>query len=172
MDFGIAMVPDLEKGMTIDHDMFLGTPLYTSPEQATGDQIDGRADLYSLGLVAFELLTGAPPFDSLDAHEVLVKQVEEPIRPPRLLNPNVPADLNEFVLRATQKRPDDRFQSGREIQAFLSKQTGVTLTEVGVKTLTVLYDHESGPEVELWMNRVKALAAQIPGAVIRFSSEH
>ena len=100
------------------------------------------------------------------------KQVEEPIRPPRLLNPNVPADLNEFVLRATQKRPDDRFQSGREIQAFLSKQTGVTLTEVGVKTLTVLYDHESGPEVELWMNRVKALAAQIPGAVIRFSSEH
>jgi len=172
MDFGIAMVPDLEKGMTIDHDMFLGTPLYTSPEQATGDHIDGRADLYSLGLVAFELLTGAPPFDSLDAHEVLVKQVEEPIRPPRLLNPNVPADLNEFVLRATQKRPEDRFQSGREIQAFLSKQSGVTLTEVGVKTLTVLYDHESGPEVELWMNRVKALAAQIPGAVIRFSSEH
>lgn len=172
MDFGIAMVPDLEKGMTIDHDMFLGTPLYTSPEQATGDQIDGRADLYSLGLVAFELLTGAPPFDSLDAHEVLVKQVEEPIRPPRLLNPNVPADLNEFVLRATQKRPEDRFQSGREIQAFLSKQSGVSLTEVGVKTLTVLYDHESSHDVDLWMNRVKALAAQIPGAVVRFSSEH
>jgi tRNA A-37 threonylcarbamoyl transferase component Bud32 len=169
MDFGIAMVPHLERDMTIDHDMFLGTPLYTSPEQATGEPLDGRADIYSLGLVAFELLTGRFLFDSNDAQEVLVKQVEEAIRPPRQLNPRVPDDLNEFVIRCTQKAPSRRFQSCKDVQDFLGAPASAPsrIEHLGIKTVTFVFDPSAEVEVEALMTMVRHRAAKIPGVRVK-----
>jgi serine/threonine-protein kinase len=87
-----------------------GSPPYLSPEQAAAkDTIDVRSDVYSLGAVAYFLLTGQPPFVRDTAMEVLMAHVYERVVPPSELRPEVPADLEEVVLRCLEKHPERRF---------------------------------------------------------------
>jgi PAS domain S-box-containing protein len=88
----------------------LGTPAYMAPEQAAGqlDRIDRRSDVYGLGAILYEILTGAPPFHGSSTEEVLRKVQEEEPAPPRRLWPDVPAALEALCLRALAKRPEDR----------------------------------------------------------------
>jgi serine/threonine-protein kinase len=109
VDFGLvrAAEPDGEK-LTQDG-AIAGTPAYMSPEQAEGEELDGRSDLYSLGAVAYFLLTGRPPFLKGTALQLLYAHVRESVRPPSAVRAGVPADLEAVVLRCLEKDVEKRF---------------------------------------------------------------
>ncbi|MEO0150484.1 MAG: serine/threonine-protein kinase [candidate division WOR-3 bacterium] len=109
LDFGIAtlMTEDKEKGKVP------GTPEYMSPEQFRG-KVDKRSDLYSLGVVFYEALTGNLPFTGNDIWELQRKIFSENPKPPSYYNPNVPRELDEIILKALNKIPSERFQSAYE----------------------------------------------------------
>jgi eukaryotic-like serine/threonine-protein kinase len=92
----------------------MGTAQYLSPEQAQGRPVDARSDLYSIGIVLYELLTGRVPFDAESPVSVALKQVSEPPIPPRELDPTIPAALEGVVLRALEKDPARRFADADE----------------------------------------------------------
>ena len=100
-----------------------GTPEYMSPEQGRGDALDGRSDLYSLGIVLFELLAGRVPFAGDSATKTLLLQLNEPPPDPRNVAPDrgIPAAFAELTLRALAKPREDRFQSARELAAALEE---------------------------------------------------
>ena len=119
-DFGIARSqnPSVAGGLTMVGEL-IGTPQYMSPEQATGEQLDRRSDLYSLGVVAFYTLTGRLPFDSNSAHGFLTAHITRPAPPLGSIRPDLPAPLASAVDRLLAKNPGDRFQSGEELAEFL-----------------------------------------------------
>jgi eukaryotic-like serine/threonine-protein kinase len=96
-----------------------GTPQFISPEQAQGLAVDARADVYSLGIVLYLMLTGAVPFDAHDSETVIYKQVNEQPTTPAVVNPAIPAELDALVMKALSKNPSLRFQSAREMHDAL-----------------------------------------------------
>ncbi|RMF76171.1 MAG: serine/threonine protein kinase [Chloroflexi bacterium] len=114
-DFGIARV----LGSEMTGSMLIGTPAYMSPEQANGQPIDGRADIYSLGIVLFELITGSEPYQAETPLALLFKQINEPLPSLSAYRKDVPEAMQDVIDRATAKNPNDRFASAREFaQAF------------------------------------------------------
>lgn len=100
----------------------LGTPLYMSPEQATGSpQLDARSDIYSLGAVAYFLLTGRPPFNAATPIEAIIAHARDPVIPPSALCSTVPADLDAVVLRALAKDPAGRFPSAASFEETIGQ---------------------------------------------------
>ncbi len=125
-DFGIAraMIDSGETSRLTATGMAIGTPAYMSPEQASGDRdLDGRSDLYSLGVVAYQMLVGEPPFIGGTTPALLVKHLAELPVPVSLRRPDVPADLAMIVMRLLEKNPDNRFQSAVEVVQAL--KTGI-----------------------------------------------
>jgi serine/threonine-protein kinase len=112
-DFGTAKI--LQFGTVQQTTHVMGTPSYMSPEQVKGRPVDGRSDIFSLGVVLYELLTGEKPFPGQSITTVIYKIVNEEPIPPRQLNPSVHPGLNEIVLRALSKEPETRYQSCREM---------------------------------------------------------
>ena len=106
-DFGLARLIG-EPGVT-RADMFVGTPKYASPEQASAAPLDARSDLYGLGLILFEMATGHAPFRAETAVGILVRHTQEPAPDPRSIVPGVPEELALIILRCLEKRPEDRF---------------------------------------------------------------
>jgi tetratricopeptide (TPR) repeat protein len=111
-DFGIAHIAgqsaDADRSLT-SAGMVLGTVAYMSPEQATGESaLDGRSDLYGLGCVLYELLTGAPPFTAGTPSGVLAKHITEAPRPPREQNPGIPPVINDLIMQLLAKNPAER----------------------------------------------------------------
>lgn len=168
MDFGIAKTR--AEAEQEDEDI-VGTAEYMSPEQALGRKMDGRADLYSLGIVAYEMLTGRLPFDSPDPYEILRKHVREEVPSPAVANPRVPADLVELVRRCCAKKPEDRFQRGDDVTAFLKKDEdkGVDLSKLRSKVFTVIYDPTKEEAVTNLFRRSLAEARKIPGVTVGIS---
>jgi hypothetical protein len=133
LDFGLAKAidPSMETQLTSTGEV-LGTPLYMAPEQARGDELDGRADLYSLGAVLYEMATGTPPFTGANVTAVLAKLLTETPRPVlSLARTAVPAELETFLQRALAKRPDDRFPSAADFAAALAQAGRGPLRAVG-----------------------------------------
>ncbi len=117
-DFGIAraMMDSGETSRLTATGMAIGTPAYMSPEQASGDRdLDGRSDLYSLGVVAYQMLVGEPPFIGNTTPALLVKHLAEMPVPVSHRRPDVPADLATIVMRLLEKSPENRFQSATEV---------------------------------------------------------
>src|SRR5699024_5013167 len=110
MDFGIARaVADTSSTMT-QTAAVIGTAQYLSPEQARGETVDARSDIYSAGCLLYELLTGRPPFVGDSPVSVAYQHVREEARPPSQLNPDVSMSIDHIVARALAKRTDDRYQ--------------------------------------------------------------
>jgi tetratricopeptide (TPR) repeat protein len=126
-DFGIARAitaaADDDRRLT-DSGFTVGTPLYMSPEQAVGEsEIDGRADLYALGCVCFEMLTGGPPFTGANAQVVRMRHVAESPPPIRTVRPTVPREIEDIVHRLLAKVPADRFDSATRLLEALPTTT-------------------------------------------------
>ena len=116
-DFGIAKLPNSDTATMTDK--AIGTVYYISPEQASGKPIDARSDLYSLGTVMYEMLTGELVFNADSPVQVAMKQVSDMPRLPHLINPNIPKGLEQIVMLALEKDPDMRFQSAKQMLSHL-----------------------------------------------------
>ncbi|BEK92118.1 Stk1 family PASTA domain-containing Ser/Thr kinase [Nocardia seriolae] len=124
MDFGIARaIADSSNPMT-QTAAVIGTAQYLSPEQARGEQVDARSDVYSVGCVLYEILTGEPPFTGDSPVAVAYQHVREDPRLPSQVHPGVPRELDSVVLKAMSKNPANRYQTAAEMRADLIRVLG------------------------------------------------
>ncbi len=121
LDFGIARIPNSQTLSSAN--TAIGTVQYVSPEQASGKEITTASDIYSMGIVLYEMLTGMLPFDSEDILSILTKQINESPVPPSKLNTAIPAKLELIVLTALEKLPENRYQSVGEMIDDLNQFT-------------------------------------------------
>ena len=135
-DFGIARAGASE--MT-EVGSIIGTAQYLSPEQARGAPVDARSDLYSVGVVLYELLTGEAPYNGDTPVEIAMKHLSAVPEPPSVKRPEVPPELDAVVLRALAKNPDDRFQSVEEMDADLNAiSKGMEISETTTDAATTV----------------------------------
>jgi serine/threonine protein kinase len=135
-DFGIAkLMTSTEATQLTGAGNVLGTPAYMSPEQAKGGRIDGRTDVYALGVVLYELLTGQQPYQAETPVAVVLKHVSEPLTLPRIINPNIPDPLEQVVVKAMAKAPEQRYQTAGEMQRAL--QQALRDIESGSRTVNM-----------------------------------
>ncbi len=122
LDFGFVLPTAILGEATLTREgQILGTPLYMSPEQAKGGHdLDERSDIYSLGAVAYHLLTGRPPFQAKERTAVLIAHARDPVEPPSRVRPGIPEDLERVVLRCLAKLPDDRFPDAKALEQALA----------------------------------------------------
>jgi serine/threonine-protein kinase len=135
-DFGIARAVTSMVDQT-GTNMVVGTPQYFSPEQARGLALDGRSDIYSLGVTLFRAATGRVPFEGADWYEIARLHVEEPPPEPRALNPAISPELSALILRCLAKSPDDRFASAEELHEALAALSPRTSNPDFLRTLEV-----------------------------------
>ena len=127
VDFGIARAPNRvldERGnpaQTLFNNNILGTPSYMSPEQAMGQQVNALTDVFSLGVIMYEMLTMQKPFQSNDIDKLLNQIANKTPKSPSEVSPNVPEKLSKIVLKAMQKNPADRYKSAAEMAHALNK---------------------------------------------------
>jgi serine/threonine-protein kinase len=125
-DFGIARLLDDTGigGTATKTGTTVGTPQYMSPEQVASSKVDGRSDLYSTGIVFYELVVGQPPFTASEADgpfTLMAKHVQAPPKPPSVFRPGLNPELEQVILKSLSKRPEDRFQSGQEFDEAMSR---------------------------------------------------
>jgi serine/threonine protein kinase len=112
-DFGIATAR--RHGRLTGTGRAMGTPHYMSPEQAMGRMVDGRSDLYAVGVMLYEMLLGFPPFDGADSYSVGYKHVHEAPVAPEIVDSRTPPGLADIIMKCLAKAPDDRYQRGTEL---------------------------------------------------------
>jgi len=117
MDFGVARMES--SNLTVEG-QFIGTPNFMSPEQVLGKKVDGRSDIFSLGVLLFTLLTGKRPFPGSTMHEVTLKIVQEAAPVPSTLRPGLPTAFNPIILKCLEKDPEKRFQRASELSRLLA----------------------------------------------------
>jgi eukaryotic-like serine/threonine-protein kinase len=137
-DFGIARALNTEESLT-QTGAVMGTATYFSPEQAEGIGVDARSDIYSLGVVLFEMVTGRPPFLGDTPVAVASKHVREHPPVPREINPTVPPDLEAIILKCLAKSPEYRYASGEDLRADLlrfreGRSVAATIPPMGMGT--------------------------------------
>jgi tRNA A-37 threonylcarbamoyl transferase component Bud32 len=124
-DFGIAKAAQAAQAATpgaaqlTSEGMIIGTPQYMSPEQASGDRLDGRSDIYSLGIVVYQMLAGTPPFDGPSSASILAQQLTQAPAPIRRERPDVPEEMAFVLERMLEKSPAKRFQTATEVSRAL-----------------------------------------------------
>jgi len=119
-DFGLAKMAEASQKLT-GTGVGVGTPMYMSPEQGQGAGVDHRTDIYSTGIMLYEMLTGDVPFRADTPMAVVIKHMTAPLPMPRDANPNIPEALERIILKATAKSQDDRYQTAEEMIAALER---------------------------------------------------
>lgn len=153
-DFGLSKNPTQDSGALTAIGDFVGTYLYTAPEQILGQEIDGRADLYSLGCVLFEMLTGEPPFSAPTEAEVLQAHFETPPPPASEVRTTLPSAVDEVIATAMAKDPSERFGTGADLAAAAARALGTSaeaspavseVGEAGATTTALTLEVTGGP---------------------------
>jgi serine/threonine-protein kinase len=152
-DFGIARITDSSKTKT---GMVLGTPSFMSPEQLSGKKVDGRSDLYSLGVMLYQLLTGVLPFRGESMSELMFKIANEEAADIRTVRADLPESLANAVALALSKRPETRYQTGDQFAADLRA------VELGGGQAAPLLQDSPVPENSNAMAETVAFAATVP----------
>ncbi len=159
-DFGIAKITETrvdksatDSGRLSTKGLVVGTPEYMSPEQGRGEPLDPRSDLYSMGVILYQLLTRQVPFDAESAIGIVLKHVTEDPKPPNELYANVNPRLEAICLKALQKKKEDRYQTARELRGDLK-----SAVDGGIATQSLPVARSSGT------NEVGARASSDPGA--------
>ena len=129
-DFGIARLMDDTGvgGTATKTGTTVGTPQYMSPEQVSSSKVDGRSDLYSAGIMFYELVAGQPPFTATEADgpfTLMAKHVQAPPKPPSVFRPGLNLELEQVIMRSLAKRPEDRYQTGQEFDDAMSRVADV-----------------------------------------------
>ena len=132
-DFGIARI--MSKGNTLTKEA-LGSVHYISPEQAKGSRVDNRSDLYSLGVVMYEMMTGRPPYDGESPVAVAIQHINGGAPMPSTLNPNIPGGLEQIIMKAMAHDPNDRYESATAMLYDMEEFR---------KDPTILFDYNAGP---------------------------
>ncbi|HEY3137232.1 MAG TPA: protein kinase [Blastocatellia bacterium] len=122
MDFGIARVLGTDRMTRAGH--LIGTVEYMSPEQVRGEETDARSDIYSLGILLYEMLTGRVPFNSTSEYELMRSQIEDAPTPPRTFAPHIPLPVEQAIMRSLAKKREARYQSAAEMRTALTN--GIT----------------------------------------------
>lgn len=140
-DFGIARAMSSADEELTQTGSVMGTATYFSPEQAQGLAVDARADLYSLGVVLYEMVTGRPPFSGDSPLAIAYKHVQDPPPRPSTLAPDVPAGLEAIIMKLLQKQPDNRYASAQDLRSdlnrFLSGETTMAQSELAAAAAAV-----------------------------------
>ena len=151
-DFGIARILG-EGGSTITTQGVVGTPSYMSPEQARGDALDGRSDVYSLGIMLFEMFTGRRPFESDTPYSIAIMHVTTPPPSPRDIDPDLPAAVERVILRSLSKQPERRHATAgglaRALRAALEQPETKDDTEPNLLPATDEIDSRTENPVEV-----------------------
>lgn len=164
LDFSIAISVDRARP---GGQIVYGTPHYMAPEQYLQQQLDGRVDLYALGIVAYELVTGRLPFEISTFRDFQKAHIETPMPDPRSLAPDVPADLVEFIARATRKRPVDRFASCGEAVSFLQQAGELPVVDSLDLTTLAISSHPSlRRDVETAVADLRGRLGRLPGVTL------
>ncbi|HEB64513.1 MAG TPA: serine/threonine protein kinase, partial [Chloroflexi bacterium] len=119
MDFGIAKM--VEATIDLTGEMMLGTPAYMSPEQCKGEPVTAASDIYSLGIVLYEMVTGRRPFHAETPIAVILQQLNDPLPPPRELRPDLPPQAENVIFKALAKDPESRYRSAGELAAAFAR---------------------------------------------------
>ncbi|MEM8858489.1 MAG: serine/threonine-protein kinase [Chloroflexota bacterium] len=120
-DFGLAKPVSGSYDLTRTDEGISGTPEYMSPEQVRGMKLDGRTDIYSLGIIVFQLLVGHPPFSGQNPMETVLKQISDSVPSVSALQPDLPREIDQVFYKVLSKEVDERYQTGREFAADLNK---------------------------------------------------
>ena len=153
-DFGIARAIREAGGERLtETGLAVGTPGYMSPEQATGEQVDGRSDVYSLGCVLYEMLAGEPPYTGPTPHAVMAKQLADPVPAVRRLRDTVPAVVDQALSKALAKVPADRFATAGAFAEALIKRAAVGCSPRSVAVLPFV-NMSADPENEYFADGI------------------
>ena len=139
-DFGIAKMVEGTMAFTQTGGI-IGTPAYMSPEQILGEKLDGRSDIYSLGVLLYEMAAGRPPFRAETPPAIFVKHLHDPLPPPHIYNPDIPDGVERVILKALCKDREDRFETMDEMVTALAKGIAGQLPTVLAR------DPDDGPEL-------------------------
>ena len=135
-DFGLARMVETSVKITRTGGI-LGTPAYMSPEQGMGQGIDHRSDIYALGVILYEMVTGRPPYQAETPMAIMIKHIQSPLPPPSQYNPDLPEDVERVILKALAKNKDDRYATAGEMVQTLQQATEHATISTGAERPTV-----------------------------------
>jgi hypothetical protein len=168
MDFGVSRVRGAGNPTTDGY--MMGTPAYMPPEQVLGKQLDGRADLYAIGVILYRLLTGTLPFKADTAIGMVQKQISEAPTPLRAYRDNLPEWCEPILQRALAKAPADRFQTAEEFSETLANAAGMVTTDLARAFFTSVVDlTETAPAPLGVVERFGVTSLGIPAAQAKHS---
>jgi serine/threonine-protein kinase len=124
VDFGLAAAVNHDDSRVTKTGFMVGTPTYMSPEQIRGEDIDARTDIYSLGIIMYELFTSKPPYTGKDPVSIIYQHVQGKAKPPREINPKITPELEAIILKAMALAPQKRFQSMDALRVALAGLEG------------------------------------------------
>lgn len=168
-DFGIVKLVGGQSMAYTATGALIGTPAYMSPEQALGKSGDARSDIYSLGTLLFQMITGYLPFDADTPLAIVMKHVNEPVPSPATFNPEIPPALQEIVLKAMAKNPEERYQTAGELEMALrhADLSGAGATVAPLAAGSVHHTEVMGTAVaETPLTMPGKLGATLPGATL------
>ena len=147
-DFGIAKLLESASPRLTQTDAIMGTPAYISPEQAQGHPVDQRSDIYSLGIILYEMVTGSVPFVAETPLAVLFKHISDPLPPPSLVKPDIPRTIEQIILKALAKDPRDRFATAAEFVKAWERALESRETVQRVPESVTVPPHTTGPQTQ------------------------